>query len=358
MSFVTSALGQFRSPSFLASLSPGPSVASFLKSSGSVQRPSAFSQFGIDQALSKLSGLADKNTQKSEELASAQREWQREQNRIAMEFNAAEAAKNRDWQAMMSNTAHQREVADLKAAGLNPILSAMGGNGAAVTSGATASGYTSSGARGDVDTAASAGLVSLLASMLQAQTQIANTAVNANANLAVADKHVEAQRYAAELSAGASRYSADTYAAAARYTSDNSLKASQIAAAATQFSALTHADATKVAASISAAAQRYGADMNNLTHNQVANINAQVNRDLKQMGIDADFDLQEQALANAMVEASYKGGFQGTGLSLGTLSDLVGDVFSGGFGSSAKDKSAIVRKSGGVTSGGGAGRRR
>ncbi len=52
--------------------------------------------------------------------------------------SAKEAALDRDFQEGMSRTAHQREVTDLRAAGLNPILSGVGGRGASTPGGATA----------------------------------------------------------------------------------------------------------------------------------------------------------------------------------------------------------------------------
>jgi len=59
--------------------------------------------------------------------------------RETSEFNAKEAKINRKFQKNMSNTAHQRQVKDLRAAGLNPILSAKYG-GASSPTGNAASG--------------------------------------------------------------------------------------------------------------------------------------------------------------------------------------------------------------------------
>ena len=239
-----------------------------------------------------LQGIAGQNTSSSAKQAEELRTWQERQAEVARKYNSQEAQKNRDWQERMSSTAHQREVRDLIAAGLNPVLSVTGGSGAAVTSGATASSSAPSGAMGSVDNSATGAVAGLFGSLLSSFLSLEGTRVSAQSNQAIADKYTAMSKYTSELQAQTQLTTANIQAMAQKYTADAHL-------AGTKYAADQSAAAAKVSASIHAAAQKYGYDVNSMTQKDIAAFNASVNKDLQEAGFKHDFDIRESFPSNA-----------------------------------------------------------
>lgn len=80
--------------------------------------------------------------------AARNRAFQHNETLAANKFSAGQARGQMNFQRQMSNTAHQREMSDLAAAGINPLLTATGGQGSSTPSGAAASGNAPGGAQG------------------------------------------------------------------------------------------------------------------------------------------------------------------------------------------------------------------
>lgn len=130
----------------------------------------------VSTATNELKNLASSYMAMQAQSAAQQMAFQTASAEKAMKFNAEEAQKNRDWQERMSNTQYQRAMADMKKAGLNPILAYTQG-GAGVPSGATASGYAMSGA--GYTPSESAIKAYMMGDVVESISKIATSAVNA-----------------------------------------------------------------------------------------------------------------------------------------------------------------------------------
>ncbi|WGL31268.1 DNA pilot protein [Dipodfec virus UOA04_Rod_848] len=268
----------------------------------------------LDDYFKRLQGITEANNAWSAEQAQKQMDFQAASADKAMKFNHDEAELSRLWQERMSNTAHQREIKDLQAAGLNPVLSAMGGSGAPVTSGATASGYTSQGSKGDTDTSLASALVSLLGSFMTSQASMFNTLTSAQAQERIAKLGADTDVFRTLTSASSAREVANIQGTTSRDVAniqgltsrvvagiqgETSRVVAAIGAGASVSAAKIHAAGQAAAAQISGQYNLSSARTNQLTSiithamdNASSQGIASANRDLQRQLQENNFDFQ------------------------------------------------------------------
>jgi len=98
---------------------------------------------GQSQTNQKNWDIAQSQNQTNEAMQASAQSFNAEQARLDREYQASQAQIGRDYTTEMSNTAYQRAVGDMKAAGLNPMLAYMQG-GSSTPSASTGSGSKAS----------------------------------------------------------------------------------------------------------------------------------------------------------------------------------------------------------------------